>query len=153
MKLFVTGVSGQLGYDVVNEALKRGHEVTGSDITETPKTCLSCAYVPLDITDQKAVSNVVSKKQPEVIVHCAAWTAVDAAEDEENREKVFQINSEGTRNLAQASKQAMLRASYATPRPLQSVVSRGTSATLFRQVSVTRTADSLRSSSQTLPLR
>lgn len=112
MKLFVTGVSGQLGYDVVNEALKRGHEVTGSDITETPKTGLSCAYVPLDITDQKAVSNVVSKKQPDVIVHCAAWTAVDAAEDEENREKVFRINSEGTRNLAQASKQADCRFIY-----------------------------------------
>ena len=104
MKLFVTGVSGQLGYDVVNQALKRGHEVVESDISDTPKTRLSCAYAKLDITDEKAVLDTVTEEQPDVIVHCAAWTAVDAAEEEENREKVFEINAGGTRSLALAAK-------------------------------------------------
>ena len=110
MKLFVTGVGGQLGHDVVNEAIKRGYDAVGSDmapaysgirdgsaVTEAP-------YVPLDITDRDAVLGVISAKNPDVIVHCAAWTAVDAAEEPENREKVDRINHLGTRYVAEAAK-------------------------------------------------
>ena len=86
MKILVTGVCGQLGHDVVNHATGRGHEVIGSDIAErysgikddTPVT--KVAYVSLDITDREAVMNVVSEIGPDAIIHCAAWTAVDAAE-------------------------------------------------------------------------
>ena len=103
MKLFVTGVSGQLGHDVCKEASARGYEVIGSDI-RTDADVSGIQYIPMDITDQEAVTRVVDEQCPEVIVHCAAWTAVDAAEAPENREKVHAINVEGTRNLAEAAK-------------------------------------------------
>ena len=88
---FVTGVGGQLGHDVVNKAVERGYQVYGSDLTEkycgvadgSPVT--ECSYIQLDITDRDAVGKTISKLKPDVIVHCAAWTAVDAAEDDENR--------------------------------------------------------------------
>lgn len=110
MRLFVTGVNGQLGHDVVNEAVKRGYDVTGSDITEQysgladGSAVCSADYIRLDITDRTAVSDVIGQVKPDVIIHCAAWTAVDAAEDEANREKVFAINAGGTRNIAEAAK-------------------------------------------------
>ena len=109
MKIFVTGVNGQLGHDCVNEAVKRGYDVTGSDITENyngladGSAVCSADYVRLDITDTEAVMAVIGQIRPDVIVHCAAWTAVDAAEDEANREKVFAINAGGTRNIAGAA--------------------------------------------------
>ncbi|MBQ4514723.1 MAG: dTDP-4-dehydrorhamnose reductase [Anaerolineaceae bacterium] len=110
MKIFVTGVCGQLGHDVVNEALSRGYQTVGSDIyaegtgiTETPSSSLY-SYIPLDITNREMVGDVIRAVHPDVIVHCAAWTAVDAAEDAENREKVFAINARGTRNIAEAAK-------------------------------------------------
>ena len=109
MKIFVTGVNGQLGHDCVNEAVKRGYDVTGSDITENyngladGSAVCSADYVRLDITDTEAVMAVIGQIRPDVIVHCAAWTAVDAAEDEANREKVFAINADGTRNIAGAA--------------------------------------------------
>ena len=103
MKLFVTGVCGQLGFDVVNEALKRGYEVIGSDILPESKL-VGAEYVQLDITDAAAVKAVIEGIQPDVIVHCAAWTAVDAAEALENQEKVHRINVDGTRNLAVVAK-------------------------------------------------
>ena len=102
MKAFVTGVGGQLGYDVVNELKKRGYTAVGSDIAD--ETSAECEYIKLDITDAEAVDRTVSEVSPDVVVHCAAWTAVDAAEDEENKAKVFAINAEGPRNLAQACK-------------------------------------------------
>ena len=77
MKAFVTGVAGQLGHDVVNELTKRGHQAVGSDIAPTLESCAS--YVPLDITDAAAVEQTIMQVQPDAIVHCAAWTAVDAA--------------------------------------------------------------------------
>ena len=110
MKILVTGVGGQLGHDVVNEAVSRGYEAIGSDIAETysgiddGSAVTTAPYVQLDITDKDAVQKVVAELRPDAIVHCAAWTAVDAAEDEENREKVDRINHLGTKALAEAAK-------------------------------------------------
>ena len=90
MKILVTGVKGQLGFDVVKELEKRGYEAIGVDIEE------------MDITDEESVNRLFSKESPEVVVHCAAWTAVDAAEDEENISKVFALNKTGTEYFATA---------------------------------------------------
>lgn len=98
MKIFVTGVGGQLGYDVMNELKRRGHEAIGSDIIET-------ADIPLDITDQAAVEKALRETKPDAVIHCAAWTAVDAAEDEENKPKVYAVNVTGTKNIAEACRQ------------------------------------------------
>lgn len=102
MKVFVTGVGGQLGYDVVNELTARGYEAVGSDILDT---CDAENYVKLDITDAAAVRETLCEIKPDAVVHCAAWTAVDAAEDEENKQKVFLINSAGTENIANVCKE------------------------------------------------
>lgn len=110
MKIFVTGVCGQLGHDVVNDAIARGHDVFGSDIhpiysgVADGSKVTSAYYVQLDITDRDAVMSVVNEIKPDAIIHCAAWTAVDAAEDEENKVKVHMINALGTQNIADASK-------------------------------------------------
>ncbi len=104
MRVLVTGVAGQLGYDVVNELLKRGHEPIGSDIKEFKDLLLkpNCTYVPLDITDKEEVREIVFSFQPDAIIHCAAWTNVDGAESEENKRLVKRINVGGTKNLAWA---------------------------------------------------
>ena len=110
MKIFVTGVCGQLGHDVVNELIARGYEAVGSDITEKyagaddSSAVVSAPYEQLDITDSEAVKAVLTKVKPDAVVHCAAWTAVDNAEDKENRAKVYAINSDGTRNIAEVCK-------------------------------------------------
>ena len=93
MKVFVTGVAGQLGRDVMQELKRRGHEAVGSDIQ-------GCCDVCVDITDPKAVSDAIAAVSPDAVIHCAAWTAVDLAEDEANQEKVRAINAGGTRNIA-----------------------------------------------------
>ena len=98
MKVFVTGVGGQLGYDVMKELRLLGHECVGSDILDSEES----GYVRLDIMDKAAVSSALEKIRPDAVIHCAAWTAVDAAEDAENRDKVFAVNVTGTRNLAGA---------------------------------------------------
>ena len=118
MKIFVTGVCGQLGHDVVNEAIARGFEAVGSDIApvysgisdQTPVT--TAPYVQLDITDENAVSRMISEIKPDAVIHCAAWTAVDAAEDEANRRKVFAVNADGTRYIAGAAKTAGAKMVY-----------------------------------------
>lgn len=92
MKVLVTGVKGQLGFDVVNELEKRGHTAVGVDIAE------------MDITDAQKVNSVITEVNPDAVVHCAAWTAVDVAEDEENIPKVRAINAGGTRNIAEVCK-------------------------------------------------
>ncbi len=102
MKVFVTGVGGQLGYDVMNELTARGCEAVGSDILDS---CGFERYVKLDITDANAVRNTLLEIKPDAVVHCAAWTAVDAAEDEENKEKVRAINALGTENIAKVCKE------------------------------------------------
>ncbi len=110
MKVFVTGVGGQLGHDVVNDLMARGHEAAGSDIQETysgvadGSAVTVAPYVQLDITNKDAVIKTIEEIKPDVIIHCAAWTAVDAAEDEENREKVDKINHLGTQYIAEAAK-------------------------------------------------
>ena len=102
MKAFVTGVGGQLGFDVMNELKKRGHEAVGSDILDSVPQDFE--YRKLDITDKDAVEKVISEVKPDVVIHCAAWTAVDAAEDEENIPKVRAINVDGTQNIANVCK-------------------------------------------------
>ena len=110
MKVFVTGVCGQLGHDCMNELISRGHEAVGSDIQPSYSGVLDgtavvfAPYVRLDITDPEAVKETIAEIRPDTIVHCAAWTAVDAAEDEENRVKVDAINHLGTRYIAEAAK-------------------------------------------------
>ena len=94
MKVLVTGVRGQLGHDVVNELNKRGHEAVGVDIEE------------MDITDAESVKRTFAEVNPQVVVHCAAWTAVDAAEDPENVPKVYAINAGGTKNIADECKKS-----------------------------------------------
>ena len=108
MKIFVTGVAGQLGHDVMNELAARGHEGVGSDLLPQyagiadGSAVTRAPYVPLDITDGEAVSRVLSEVKPDAVIHCAAWTAVDLAEDEDKRDKVRAINADGTRHIAQA---------------------------------------------------
>ena len=92
MKVLVTGVKGQLGFDVVKELSSRGHEAFGVDVDE------------MDITDKSAVDAFIGKLSPDAIIHCAAWTAVDAAEDEENLEKVYAVNAKGTEYIAAAAR-------------------------------------------------
>lgn len=110
MKVFVTGVAGQLGHDVMNELAKRGYEGVGSDIApeysgvadDTVVTRMP--YVQMDITDARAAEERIIEAKPDVVVHCAAWTAVDLAEDEDKVDKVRAINADGTRNIAEVCK-------------------------------------------------
>ncbi|MCD7868482.1 MAG: dTDP-4-dehydrorhamnose reductase [Clostridiales bacterium] len=118
MKIFVTGAGGQLGHDVMNELYKRGHEGIGSDLAPaysgvpdgSPVTHMP--YVSLDITEKADVARIIGQAAPDAVIHCAAWTAVDAAEAEENREKVRRINSEGTRNIAETCQELGIRMMY-----------------------------------------
>lgn len=110
MKVFVTGVAGQLGHDVMNELASRGYEGIGSDLkpeyagVQDGSPVTRAKYVSLDITDQDAVRKTIEEIHPDVIVHCAAWTAVDAAEDADKKPLVQKINVDGTQNLADAAK-------------------------------------------------
>ena len=107
MKVLVTGVCGQLGFDVMNELDRRGHEAIGTDISPAYSGIMDGSavtrlpYFPLDITDQNAVESLLADVQPDVVIHCAAWTAVDLAEDDELVEKVRAVNAGGTRHIAQ----------------------------------------------------
>ena len=110
MKVLVTGVSGQLGHDVMNELAKRGYTGVGSDIApeysgvDDNTAVVNMEYVQMDITDENAVDEIITRVNPDVIVHCAAWTAVDMAEDDDKVEKVRAVNAGGTRNIAKAAK-------------------------------------------------
>ena len=110
MKVFVTGVCGQLGHDVMNELHERGYESVGSDILPAYSGIMdgsavtTMPYEALDITDTDMVRDVLVRVQPDVVIHCAAWTAVDLAEDEDKQEKVRAINADGTRNIAEVCK-------------------------------------------------
>lgn len=110
MNIFVTGVNGQLGFDVVSVLAERGHSVTGSGSkllsADSPFAQL-CAkdtvtYVCADITDKDAIRAAILSARPDAVIHCAAYTAVDAAEKKENRDKVYAVNEAGTANIAQA---------------------------------------------------
>ena len=98
MKVLVTGVGGQLGHDVMKELKKRGHEAIGTDVQGQRD-------VTLDITDREAVSAALQQIRPDALIHCAAWTAVDAAEEPENLETVRAVNARGPENLALACRQ------------------------------------------------
>ena len=100
MKVLVTGVKGQLGYDCMNELTGRGHEAVGVDIEE------------MDITDAASVETVITEVSPDAVIHCAAWTAVDAAEDEDKKEKVHLVNAVGTANIAAICKKLGCKMMY-----------------------------------------
>ena len=110
MKVFVTGVGGQLGHDVMNELAKRGHEGIGSDIApaysgvQDGTAVTEMPYLQMDITDQAAVAQTIAAVKPDAVIHCAAWTAVDPAEDDDKRDKVRAINAGGTANIADVCK-------------------------------------------------
>ena len=110
MRTFITGVNGQLGHDCLSEMIKRGHVAVGSDVQAAfshvagDSALTAVPYIRLDITDEQEVKKTVCELHPDVIIHCAAWTAVDAAEDEDNQAKVMAVNADGTRFLAEAAK-------------------------------------------------
>ncbi len=110
MRIFVTGVNGQLGHDVMNEVVARGHEGIGSGSVPQyngiadGSAAARARYAVLDITNAEAAADILDMIKPDVIIHCASWTAVDLAEEESNKEKVFAINAGGTKNLALAAK-------------------------------------------------
>ena len=111
MRVFVTGVGGQLGHDVMNELASRGHTGIGSDLAPSysgirdGSAVDTMPYMPMDITDPKAVEAVITQAAPDAVIHCAAWTAVDLAEEEANIPKVRAINAQGTQNIANVCKQ------------------------------------------------
>lgn len=111
MKVLVTGVAGQLGHDVMNELHKRGYEGVGSDIApqysgaDDGTAVTKMDYVQMDITNSEEVTETIKKVNPDVVVHCAAWTAVDLAEESENKEKVMAINVGGTENIARVCRE------------------------------------------------
>ena len=110
MKVLVTGVAGQLGHDVMNELAERGIEGIGSDIAPEYSgiadgtAVTKMPYIQMDITDEKAVSAKIKEVHPDVVVHCAAWTAVDLAEDEDKKPVVKAVNATGTKNIADMCK-------------------------------------------------
>lgn len=118
MKVLVTGVAGQLGHDVMNELAGRGYEGIGSDIQEVYSgiqdgtAVTSMPYVQMDITDADCVKRVISEAAPDAVVHCAAWTAVDFAEEEEKKPIVQAVNVDGTRNIAKVCKELNCKMVY-----------------------------------------
>lgn len=118
MKVFVTGVNGQLGHDVMNELAKRGLEGAGSDITpeyggaRDGSGVTGMPYRQLDITDREAVFAALKEEKPEAVIHCAAWTAVDLAEEADKRERVRAVNAEGTKYIAEACRELGCRMMY-----------------------------------------
>ena len=118
MKFFVTGVGGQLGHDVMNELLERGHEGVGSGTraaysgADDGSAVTKAPYAALDITDRDAVEKVISEVRPDAVIHCAAWTAVDLAEEADNRAKVRAVNAGGTQNIADVCKKLGCKMMY-----------------------------------------
>ncbi len=118
MKVLVTGVNGQLGHDLMNELARRNIESVGSDITpqysgiKDGSAAESAAYVQMDITDRDGVLDTIRNTGADVVMHCAAWTAVDAAEDEANRDKVYAVNAKGTDHIAEACRECDAKMLY-----------------------------------------
>lgn len=118
MRFFVTGVGGQLGHDVMNELSKRGYEGVGSDLAPTysgvadGSDVTKMPYISLDITKRNDVEKVISAVNPDAVIHCAAWTAVDLAEEEDKIEKVRAINAGGTENIAAVCNKSGCKMTY-----------------------------------------
>ena len=118
MRFFVTGVGGQLGHDVMNELISRGYEGIGSDIQMVysgiadDSAVTKVPYRMLDITDKEAVEKIITESNPDVVVHCAAWTAVDMAEDDDKVVKVRSINADGTQNIAEVCRKLNCKMIY-----------------------------------------
>ena len=118
MKFFVTGVGGQLGHDVMNELAERGYEGVGTDMTPEysgvadGSAVTIMPYVQLDITDKEAVEQVITEVNPDGVIHCAAWTAVDMAEDDDKVELVRKVNAGGTQNVADVCKKLDCKMTY-----------------------------------------
>lgn len=118
MKFFVTGVNGQLGHDVMNELALRGYEGIGSDIAteysgvKDGSPITDMPYISLDITNKEAVNRILKETNPDVVVHCAAWTAVDLAEDADKQDTVKKINADGTQYIASACKELNCKIIY-----------------------------------------
>lgn len=118
MKFFVTGVNGQLGHDVMNELHKRGYEGVGSDVAEfyagadDNSAVTSMPYIQLDITDRESVEKIIAEIKPDAVIHCAAWTAVDMAEDDDKIELVRKVNAGGTQNIADVCKMLDCKMTY-----------------------------------------
>ena len=107
VKVLVTGVAGQLGYDVINELSKRGITAVGTDIRNEEELINKASwdkYYQCDITDKNQVDLLVNNVKPDAIMHCAAWTNVDGAESSDNKSLVKRINVDGTDNLVKAAK-------------------------------------------------
>lgn len=117
-KVFVTGVAGQLGHDLIIELSRHGISAIGSDLSpeysgiQDHNAILNMQYVSMDITDKESVETTILKESPDVVIHCAAWTAVDLAEEPEHKEKVYKINAEGTKNIAEACKKINCKMIY-----------------------------------------
>lgn len=118
MKVLVTGVGGQLGHDVMNELAARGYEGVGSDIApsysgiQDGSAVTTMPYVAMDITDKAAVEAIIKESQADAVIHCAAWTAVDAAEDEDKQDIVRKVNVTGTENIALVCKTLDIKMLY-----------------------------------------
>ena len=114
MKILVTGVGGQLGHDTVRELGRRRHEAIGTDIVPEGQglSAAGTAYIQLDITDREAVRSAIKQIRPDAVIHCAAWTNVDGAEEEENRAKADAVNHLGTKHIAEAAKAVDARMLY-----------------------------------------
>lgn len=112
MKFFVTGAGGQLGYDVMNELKKRGYETIGSDAASKDAVSAGGEYVQLDITKKGDVERVIQAVHPDAVIHCAAWTDVDMAEDEDKLELVRAVNVYGTQNIADVCKKLDVKMTY-----------------------------------------
>lgn len=118
MRVLVTGVGGQLGHDVMNELQSRGYKGIGSDITpeyngiDDGTAVCSMPYIQLDITDEAAVEAKISDLKPDAVIHCAAWTAVDLAEDEDKKDLVYAVNAKGTQNIANVCKKLNCKMTY-----------------------------------------
>ena len=115
MRVLVTGAAGQLGYDVINELSNRHIEVVATDIRNEEDIAFKARwnrYVPLDITNQVEVEKTIEEIQPTAIIHCAAWTNVDGAEDENNKPIVKKVNVDGTYNLVICAKKANIKFLY-----------------------------------------
>ena len=118
MKFFVTGVGGQLGHDVMNELAKRGYEGVGSDVAAAysgiadGSAVTAMPYISLDITDADAVERVLTQVKPDAVIHCAAWTAVDMAEDDDKVSLVRRVNAGGTQNIANVCKKLNCKMLY-----------------------------------------